>query len=238
MSKKLKIFLGSIFVLLCVALFSIFIGDNKSAMTELEQERYIGQKVWVYNMNKHEWKNFSEASDEKSKEEIILQIQEKPELPLNTSYHLLTGNAQVPTKEVILGEGSQEFLIGKNLYSYYPANFEFYEIIFNGVKFVPKLLKEKDVKSLLKDFNIIKISELVKNNPLNVKWSNLSNKFVILNDTGEKFYRYYIIPNDSHKMKIETFSNEFSVNEDVKIRLQRLEGCTSVNPCYELNIKK
>ena len=111
----------------------------------------IGQKLWTYNMNKYEWENHNEHDDDNSKEEIILQY-EGLELGTGfTTYKLLTGNYQVPKEDVWIGEGSQEFLIGKNLYSYFPSSFEFYEVIFNGVTFVTKKLSIDNIKTLFKN---------------------------------------------------------------------------------------
>ena len=65
----------------------------------------------------------------------------------------------------------------------------------------------------------------------------LNNKFLILNDIGDKFYKYYVVPNDSQKLQLGDFSDQFKVSDKVNIKLQRLEGCTKAYPCYELDFE-
>lgn len=189
-------------------------------------------------MNKYEWKKAPDNVAEDSKYEITLQTQLPEGNGGYTSYHLLTGNAQVPKEDLWLGEGSLEFLNGKSLYSYFPKNFEYYEVIFNGVKFVPRKLNEGEISKLFKGVQIVKVSDLKKNqNKLTLKYSILNNKFLILNDIGDKFYKYYVVPNDSQKLQLGDFSDQFKVSDKVNIKLQRLEGCTKAYPCYELDFE-
>ena len=194
----------------------------------------IGQKIWTFNMNKHEWRNYSKNDDDLSKDDIILQVQGFEGNGGYTTYRLITGNLQVPKEDVWVGEGSQEFLKDKVLYSYFPKNFEYYEVIFNGVKFVPRKLATEEVEKLFTDYHIIKVSELQKGT-LKIKYSKKEGKYIVLNDVGEDFYKYYIVPNESKKLTIEEYSNKFKVSESVDIKIQRLEGCSKAYPCYEIN---
>ncbi|MCM1338179.1 MAG: hypothetical protein NC191_00730, partial [Muribaculaceae bacterium] len=137
--------------------------------------------------------------------------------------------------DVWIGEGSQEFLKDKTLYSYFPKNFEYYEVIFNGVKFVPRKLTLSEVEKLFPEYKIIKVSDLQKGT-LQIKFSKKSSKFVIVNDVGENFYKYYVVPNESKKLELEEFSNKFNVSSSVNIKIQRLEGCSKAYPCYEIEV--
>lgn len=230
--------IGSIITIIFIIFFASFLYSSDKQAEEKNQALMprIGQKLWTYNMNGHTWRKYNKNDIDDSKEEIILQIQEPVGNGGYTSYHLLTGNAQVPKEDVWIGEGSQEFLIGKKLYSYFPKTFEFYEVIFNGVKFVPRKLSKDEVKNILKGYEIIDVSELKKGNT-EIKYSKRNTKFVVLNDGDENFYKYYIIPNDSKKMELQDFSNQFKVSDKVDIQLQRLEGCSKAYPCYEINVK-
>jgi hypothetical protein len=196
----------------------------------------IGQKLWTYNMNKYEWRNHSDYDEDDSKGEIVLQYQGQELGNGYTSYKLLTGNFQVPKEDVWVGEGSQEFLIGKNLYSYFPRTFEYYQVVFNGVKFVTKKLSQDEISALFKDYEILKLSDIQKGEYV-VPLKKGNNKFLILNDGDKDFYKYYIVPNDSKNMQIERFSNQFEASNDVDIKIQRLEGCTKEYPCYEFSLK-
>ena len=236
--KKRYIF-GTIVLLIVVFFFvSILCGldkkDEEAANSALPR---IGQRVWTYNMNKHEWRAYNKSMDEDdSKDEIILQVQAPEGNGGYSVYNLITGNAQVPKEPVWIGEASEEFLIGKNLYSYFPKEFEFYEVIFNGVMFVPRKLSEKEVGDILKDYRIIKVSDLKKGN-YSINFSKNNSHFVVLNDMGENFYKYYIVPNDSKKLEIQKFSNQFILKDKVDIMLQRLEGCSKAYPCYDIKVK-
>lgn len=227
-----------IFAIIAVIIFAldVFFGSetDETKINTLNGPR-IGQKLWTYNMNKYEWRNHNEHDEDDSKEEIILQYQ-GPELGNGfTSYKLLTGNFQVPKEDVWVGEGSQEFLVDKNLYSYFPRSFEYYQVIFNGVKFVNKKLNQDEVSHLFKDYNILKLTDIQKGEYIVPLTKN--NRFLILNDGDKDFYKYYIVPNESKKLKIERFSNQFEVFDDVDIKIQRLEGCTKAYPCYEFSVK-
>lgn len=228
-----------IFAFIAIVIFTldIFLDSSTEIKTNTLNGPRIGQKLWTYNMNKYEWRNHSDRDEDDSKKEIILQYQ-GPELSNGiTSYKLLTGNYQVPKEDVWVGESSQEFLIGKKLYSYFPKTFEYYEVIFNGVKFITKKLSQDEISGIFKDRHIIKLSDIQKGG-YTTTFSNKDNKFLILNDGDKDFYKYYIVPNDSKKMQIDKFSNQFEINDAVDIKIQRLEGCTKAYPCYEFSIKE
>lgn len=231
--------IGSIAALILVGLFTWFIcsADQKAEEINKSMMPRIGQKLWTYNMNGHVWHEYNNRIDEDdSKEIIILQVQEPVGNGGYTSYHLITGNAQVPKEDVWVGEGSQEFLVDKKLYSYFPKTFEFYELIFNGVNFKPRKLSKKEISSIFKNHEIIDVSKLEKGT-LTLDFSKRKNEFMILNDSGDDFYKYYIIPNESKKMEIGEYSNQFKVKDRVEIKIQRLEGCSKAYPCYEIHFK-
>ena len=237
MKKRYFLWTAAALIVIIFAVTLLFGTDdsNEKKMNNINSPR-IGQKLWTYNMNKYEWRNYSDHDDDDSKAEIVLQYQGFELGNGYTSYKLLTGNYQVPKEDVHIGEGSQEFLSGKNLYSYFPANFEYYQVVFNGVCFVNKKLSLDEVSELFKDYQIIKLSDVQKGD-YTISRSKNKDKFILLNDGDKDFYKYYIVPNDSKSMKIDKFSNRFTVNDDVDIKIQRLEGCTKAYPCYEIKVR-
>lgn len=238
MNKKFIIAAIICFIIIGFLGWLIVLSDEIQSKKEKEMlPTKIGQKVWTYNMNKYQWREYQKTDDEQSKNEIILQVQAPEGNGGYTSYNLITGNAQVPKEDVWVGEGSQEFLKGKKLYSYYPRTFEYYELIFNGVKFVPRKLSKDEIKTLLKGYELIYVSELKKAS-ISLDFSRRHNKFAIINDIGDDFYKYYIIPNDSKKMEIGDFSDQFILKDNnINIKLQRLEGCSKAYPCFDINVK-
>lgn len=234
--KKRYIFGILVSIILVLFFASVLVGLDKDETKRNTTLPRIGQKLWTYNMNKQEWRKYSEKDSDTSKEEIVLQVKVPDSRGDYDGYYLLTDNAQVPKENVWLGEASQEFLRGKKLFTYFPKNFEYYEVIFNGVKFMPKKLTDDEIKELFKDAKLIKVSEL-KKGTLEIPYSKKENKFVLINDIKDVFYNYYIIPNESKKLQIDEFSNVFTVSDSVNIKIQRLEGCTKTYPCYEINIK-
>ena len=234
---KKRYIVGAVaFVAVIIFVANILFGTGNDTQENILNSPRIGQKMWTYNMNKYEWHGYGEHDNPESKEEIVLQYQGIELESGYTSYKLLTGNYQVPKEDVWLGEGSQEFLVGKDLYSYLPRTFEYNQVIFNGVAFVSKKLSVKDVSKLFKDYNIIKLSDVQKGE-YTISRDKHNNKFLLINDGDKDFYKYYIVPNDSKKMEIEKFSNQFIVYDDVDIKIQRLEGCTKSYPCYEIKIR-
>ena len=238
MNKKYIIAAITCFIIIGFLGWLIVISDEAQEKKEREMlPTKIGQKVWTYNMNKYQWREYQKTDDEQSKNEIILQVQAPEGNGGYTSYNLITGNAQVPKEDVWVGEGSQEFLKGKKLYSYYPRTFEYYEIIFNGVKFVPRKLSKDEIKTILKGYDFIYVSDL-KKSTVSIPYSKRHNKFAVINDIGDNFYKYYIVPNDSKKMEIGDFSDQFILkNNNINIKLQRLEGCSKAYPCFDINVK-
>ncbi len=238
MNKKYIIAAIICFIIIGFLGWLIVLSDEAQEKKEREMlPTKIGQKVWTYNMNKYQWREYQKTDDEQSKNEIILQVQAPEGNGGYTSYNLITGNAQVPKEDVWVGEGSQEFLKGKKLYSYYPRTFEYYEIIFNGVKFVPRKLSKDEIKTILKGYDFIYVSDL-KKSTVSIPYSKRHNKFAVINDIGDNFYKYYIIPNDSKKMEIGDFSDQFILkNNNINIKLQRLEGCSKAYPCFDINVK-
>jgi hypothetical protein len=234
---KKRYILGVVVGIITILFFtSILYSLDKDETKRNSMIPRIGQKMWTYNMNKYEWRKHSEHDSDTSKEEIVLQVRIPEGKGDFDGYYLLTDNAQVPKENVWIGEASQEFLRGKNLFSYFPRHYEYYEVIFNGVKFVPRKLQDNEISTLFNGYKIIKVSELVKGT-LEIPYSKKENKFVLINDIGENFYKYYIIPNDSKKLQLGEFSNLFTVTDKVDIKIQRLEGCTKAYPCYEISIK-
>ena len=235
--KKRYIFGALVVVIAIFFLVSVVfeVKDDEKVVQNSMMPR-IGQKLWTYNMNKHQWRNFNEKDDDSSKEEIILQVQQTEGNGGYTSYKLLTGNAQVPKEDVWIGEGSQEFLSGSKLYTYFPKYFQYYEVIFNGVKFVTKKLSDKELAQVLKGYQIIWVSELQKGT-MKIPYSKAKNSFVIINNAGEDFYKYYVVPNDSSKLEIGEYSNQFTVNDKTTVKVQRLEGCSKAYPCYEIVVE-
>lgn len=238
MNKKYIIAAIICFIIIGFLGWLIVLSDEAQEKKEREMlPTKIGQKVWTYNMNKYQWREYQKTDDEQSKNEIILQVQAPEGNGGYTSYNLITGNAQVPKEDVWVGEGSQEFLKGKKLYSYYPKTFEYYEIIFNGVKFVPRKLSKDEIKTILKGYDFIYVSDL-KKSTVSIPYSKRHNKFAVINDIGDNFYKYYIVPNDSKKMEIGDFSDQFILkNNNINIKLQRLEGCSKAYPCFDINVK-
>lgn len=238
MNKKFIIAAIICFIIIGFLGWLIVLSDEAQEKKEREMlPTKIGQKVWTYNMNKYQWREYQKTDDEQSKNEIILQVQAPEGNGGYTSYNLITGNAQVPKEDVWVGEGSQEFLKGKKLYSYYPRTFEYYELIFNGVKFVPRKLSKDEIKTLLKGYELIYVSELKKAS-VSLEFSRRHNKFAVVNDIGDDFYKYYIIPNDSKKMEIGDFSDQFILKDNnINIKIQRLEGCSKAYPCFDINVK-
>ena len=238
MNKKYIIAAIICFIIIGFLGWLIVLSDEAQEKKEREMlPTKIGQKVWTYNMNKYQWREYQKTDDEQSKNEIILQVQAPEGSGGYTSYNLITGNAQVPKEDVWVGEGSQEFLKGKKLYSYYPRTFEYYEIIFNGVKFVPRKLSKDEIKTILKGYDFIYVSDL-KKSTVSIPYSKRHNKFAVINDIGDNFYKYYIVPNDSKKMEIGDFSDQFILKDNnINIKLQRLEGCSKAYPCFDINVK-
>jgi hypothetical protein len=236
-NMKKRYILGAIVLCVLILFFaSVICGSNeKTEKFNVSVLPRIGQKLWTYNMNKQEWHQYKKYDDENSKEEIILQLTEPESNGGITVYNLLTGNAQVPKEPVLIGDNSIEFLKDKKLYSYFPKDFEYYQVMFNGVKFIPNKLSQEDISKIFKNYEIIKVSQL-QNGKYYSKFSKKNNNYLILNDVGEKFYQYYIVPNDSKKLEIGEQSNTFKVNDKVDIKLQRLEGCTKTYPCFEISI--
>lgn len=238
MNKKYIIAAIICFIIIGFLGWLIVLSDEAQEKKEREMlPTKIGQKVWTYNMNKYQWREYQKTDNEQSKNEIILQVQAPEGNGGYTSYNLISGNAQVPKEDVWVGEGSQEFLKGKKLYSYYPRTFEYYEIIFNGVKFVPRKLSKDEIKTILKGYDFIYVSDL-KKSTVSIPYSKRHNKFAVINDIGDNFYKYYIVPNDSKKMEIGDFSDQFILKDNnINIKIQRLEGCSKAYPCFDINVK-
>jgi hypothetical protein len=234
--KKRYIFGALVGLILVLFFVSVIYSLDKNEAQRNELVPRIGQKLWTYNMNKYEWRKYSKNDSDTSKEEIVLQVRIPEGKGDYDGYYLLTDNAQVPKENVWIGEASQEFLRGKKLFSYFPRHYEYYEVIFNGVKFVPRKLQDNELTTLFNGYKLIKVSELTKGT-FEIPFSKKENKFILINDIGDDFYKYYIVPNDSKKLELGEFSNQFTVFDTVNIKIQRLEGCTRAYPCYEINIK-
>lgn len=234
--KKRYIFLMFVVLVTIIFLVSVLLGSKEEKASDKSNMPRIGQYLWTYNMNKSEWREYDKNDDIKSKDYIVFQLGYPEGNGGYTVYQLLTGNSQILKDEIWFGEGSEEFLKGKILYSYYPRMFEYYKIIFNGVTFVPDKLTTNEVLQLFKGSKIINVSELKKGNN-RFKFSK-NNKYIVINDIGDNFYKYYIVPNDSKNLKIEEFSNQFSVSAPLDIRLQRIEGCSKAYPCFEIHLEK
>ena len=223
--------------LVCVVVFVLFFclpEDKKNNETQQVSVPFqIGQKVWTYDIHNNVWTEYSKADDDTTGK-IVLKFKLCEIEPDSACYEISTPE-ELQSYSFVSGERSIEFIKNKKLYSYHSKYFEYYEIIFNGAEFVLRKLSDNEVAKLFNNSNIIKISDIIKGN-YTAKFNN--NLYVIYNDIGKDFYRYYIVPNDSEKMQIATFSNQFKVNNSVEINLQRIEGCSKAYPCYKFKVEK
>ena len=235
--KKFKIIILAIIAILIVILFTIGIdvSDKNTSKNMSQKVPRIGQKLWTYNIENRQWKSYSKQDYLSDKNNvIILQIKQDSQNPDVTAYDLITDNSEISNADLFIADGSIEFLNGNKLYTYFPRTFEYFEIVFNGFNFVMRRLETNDILNLFKDYKIIKLSDFA-NRKLDLKYSKEKSNYIIMNDIGESFYRYYITADDNNKIQIDEFSNQFSIKEPVKIKLQRFEGCTKSYPCYEIN---
>ncbi len=234
-----KYILGFITAAIPVAIFLCFFAilNEKSIGQEVFSVSRIGQKLWVYNINEKNWSIYKKNAKNNPKETITLQMQEPVGNGGYTSYRLLVENEQILKDDILIGEGSQEFLVNDKLYSYYPKTFEFYEIIFDKTQFTPRKLELTEIKELFKGYNIIKISDFKNNQKISLNYNKKDNKFIVVNDGNINFYKYRIIPNSDKKIKFERFLNQFRVFGKVFIRIQRFEECSNNYPCYDIEIK-
>lgn len=224
-----SIFLAIVFVIIINKL------DDKYSKNSLPMLPYIGQKVWTYNMNDRSWHNYTSKDEEELKDNIVLQYQETGDNGNNSVYHMITTNIQVPKEEVWLGESSREFLSEGRLLSYYPKNFEFHEIKFNGVSFVSQKLSKSQIEEIFPGYTVVSLSDISKKTDFSI--SKTGKKYIIINDKGDNFYKYFIIPNDSKNLQLGDFSNQFEIKNRIIINIQRLEGCSKSYPCYKFDIK-
>ena len=104
MNKKYIIAAIICFIIIGFLGWLIVLSDEAQEKKEREMlPTPIGQKVWTYNMNKYQWREYQKTDDEQSKNEIILQVQATEGNGGYTSYNLITGNAQVPKEDVSKG---------------------------------------------------------------------------------------------------------------------------------------
>ena len=102
---------------------------------------------------------------------------------------------------------------------------------------MPRKLSKDEIKTILKGYDFIYVSDL-KKSTVSIPYSKRHNKFAVINDIGDNFYKYYIVPNDSKKMEIGDFSDQFILKDNnINIKLQRLEGCSKAYPCFDINVK-
>ncbi|MBR1461149.1 hypothetical protein IJ596_05910 [bacterium] len=235
--KNFKIIIFALLALIFILLFifGVDVSDKTSSKNMSDKVPRIGQNLWVYNIQQHQWHNYLKHDYEIDKNnEIILRIKQDSQNPDVTAYDLVTENEDVTSKNLFISEGSIEFIVGNKLYTYHPRTFEYFEIVFNGFNFVMRRLETNAITKLFPDYKIIKLSDF-NNRKLDINISKDKQNYIIINDIGESFYRYYITTDDINKIEINQFSNQFSFNEPLKIKLQRFEGCTKSYPCYEIN---
>ena len=238
MNDNLKMIIFALIAFFFVVLFAFCIDVSDKSDKNISKIPHIGQKLWMYNINQRIWYDYKKSDYELNKNGyIVLQLQQDQQLPDVTSYNILSTNSQISYSPLFLSEGSSEFIINKKLFTFYPRYFEISEVLFNGYNFVLNKLDADKISKIFNGYSIIRLSDF-KNHNLKLKFSKRSNKYIIINDLGANFYMYYIVPNDNKKMQIGELSNQFVVYDEVDIRLQRLEGCTKIYPCYEINIVK
>ena len=81
MNKKYIIAAIICFIIIGFLGWLIVLSDEAQEKKEREMlPTKIGQKVWTYNMNKYQWREYQKTDDEQSKNEIILQVQHQKEM--------------------------------------------------------------------------------------------------------------------------------------------------------------
>lgn len=142
-----------------------------------------------------------------------------------------------PMGQVYTPAGSNyEFLYKGRLITYHIYDLKFFEIVYNkrNKAFIEVPLEEKEIKKLMGNPKIIKISDFDNENRIVVKKLPLKNQwYLILNDTDKYFYRYIVVTNE----KDDTIVTLFRVKRPTTIIYSHYVVDRDEFPPYKIRVK-
>lgn len=142
-----------------------------------------------------------------------------------------------PMGQIYAPAGSNyEFLYDGRLITYHIYDLKFYEIIYNkkNKAFIEIPLREKEIKKIMGNPKIIRISDFDKDNKITVSKLPLKNQwYLILNDTNKYFYRYLVGTDE----KDDTIVTLFRVKKPTTIMYAHYIEDIDEFPPYKIRIK-
>lgn len=143
-----------------------------------------------------------------------------------------------PEGEFVFSTGcNYEFIVDGKLYGYSNSELKFYEFSLPCGILEQRELSEDEIKSLFKDFKIVKISEFTTStNSLRLKKDRRHYKIILLNDTDRYFYHYGFTSNNA---KFDTYPLRgfLDITKKGMIQFSHFGDNTKENPWFILLVR-
>lgn len=143
-----------------------------------------------------------------------------------------------PEGEFVFSTGcNYEFIVDGKLYGYSNSELKFYEFSLPCGILEQRELSEDEIKSLFKDFKIVKISEFTTStNSLRLKKDRRHYKTILLNDTDRYFYHYGFTSNNA-KFNTYPLRGFLDITKKGMIQFSHFGDNTKENPWFILLVR-
>ena len=143
-----------------------------------------------------------------------------------------------PEGEFVFSTGcNYEFIIDGKLFGYSNSELKFYEFSLPCGILEQRELSEDEIKSLFKDFKIVKISEFTSStNSLRLKKDRKHYKIILLNDTDRYFYHYGFTSNNA-KFNTYPLRGLLDITKRGMIQFSHFGDNTKENPWFILLVR-
>lgn len=143
-----------------------------------------------------------------------------------------------PEGEFVFSTGcNYEFIIDGKLFGYSNSELKFYEFSLPCGILEQRELSEDEIKSLFKDFKIVKISEFASStNSLRLKKDRKHYKIILLNDTDRYFYHYGFTSNNA-KFNTYPLRGFLDITKKGMIQFSHFGDNTKENPWFILLVR-
>ena len=142
----------------------------------------------------------------------------------------------------LYNDGTEAFTTGSNydfifdgkLIAVHNAELKIFEVVYNGEDFSEKPLDETVIKKIFPDAKILKISQFNDRKLTIQKPVFKTEKYLLLNDTEQYFYKYSFKPEKIHRT---SFAGLFETSKSGKITFSHFNENTEAFPKYVIRIK-
>ena len=137
-------------------------------------------------------------------------------------------------KEAFTTGSNYDFIFEGRLIAVHNAELKFFEVVYNGEYFAEKPLDDETIQKIFPDARILKISQFKDNKLTEKKPVFKHEKYLLVNDMEQYFYKYSYKPEKVHKSPV---AGLFETSKSGKITFSHFNKDSEAFPKFVIRVK-